>query len=138
MLSNIERTEIESKSQPHWNASSSICVVIKYRKNWNWKQITTNPSATYPTPLLLSNIERTEIESKSQRLFRYYNPLLEDIVNEKYNPTDKDFFIYETIYEKLTECYNNVGLIMLQELRFAYFKETGNYIELPIEKDRYW
>ena len=92
LLSNVQRTKIESKSQPgsfkgfftdscyqmykeqklkaNHNRSAlnnKIChVVIKCTKNKNWKQITTIASDSVVKESLLSNVQRTKIESKSQ------------------------------------------------------------------------
>ena len=43
-----------------------VQVGIKDRKNWNWKQITTATASDNTVVGLVSKIERTEIESKSQ------------------------------------------------------------------------
>ena len=92
LLSNIQRTKVESKSQHGvgWIETSRSCyqiykeqklkanhnrfvadnetqrVVIKYTKNKSWKQITTKMEVEGLTMLLLSNIQRTKVESKSQ------------------------------------------------------------------------
>ena len=66
MVSKIERTEIESKSQPGTKVYKMSPVGIKDRKNWNWKQITTQALLLCIGVMLVSKIERTEIESKSQ------------------------------------------------------------------------
>ncbi len=66
LYSNILRTEIESKSQPSHINGTSVPVVFKYIKNWNWKQITTQAILKFSIQMLYSNILRTEIESKSQ------------------------------------------------------------------------
>ena len=66
LVSKIERTEIESKSQLNYTDSPRDTVGIKDRKNWNWKQITTKEGWDARRVPLVSKIERTEIESKSQ------------------------------------------------------------------------
>ena len=66
LVSKIERTEIESKSQPSNSSQAVAKVGIKDRKNWNWKQITTTFKVVMAMVTLVSKIERTEIESKSQ------------------------------------------------------------------------
>ena len=92
LLSNVQRAEVESKSQlvEFSRPSSSSCyqmykelklkanhnplheilfrlaVVIKCTKSWSWKQITTMSLAGIPTGWLLSNVQRAEVESKSQ------------------------------------------------------------------------
>ena len=92
MSSKIQRTKIESKSQPciyvlhfihcchqkykeqklkanHNQQMKMVCivyVVIKNTKNKNWKQITTSNAIFSSISLLSSKIQRTKIESKSQ------------------------------------------------------------------------
>ena len=92
MVSNVQRTEIESKSQLNEYAfnnnlswyqmykelklkanhntgiffSCAYFVGIKCTKNWNWKQITTGSGHGGGKEELVSNVQRTEIESKSQ------------------------------------------------------------------------
>ena len=71
LVSKIERTEIESKSQQQQFATKILDVGIKDRKNWNWKQITTHVPIFQTVIVLVSKIERTEIESKSQLIGNY-------------------------------------------------------------------
>ena len=92
LLSKIQRTKVESKSQQkvnlvlhliscyqkykeqklkanHNRCSSTIStvgVVIKNTKNKSWKQITTYLILSTLSSLLLSKIQRTKVESKSQ------------------------------------------------------------------------
>ena len=92
MLSNVQRAEVESKSQQqlvvdrkrigcyqmykelklkaNHNISHSVCrikfVVIKCTKSWSWKQITTQRLRSLIFLPLLSNVQRAEVESKSQ------------------------------------------------------------------------
>ena len=92
LLSNVQRAEVESKSQPfgvlgcpcpscyqmykelklkanHNNkifVSVTSVVVIKCTKSWSWKQITTLLSLSILIFVLLSNVQRAEVESKSQ------------------------------------------------------------------------
>ena len=93
MLSNVQRAEVESKSQqvgttPEFNVGcyqmykelklkanhnaalllpAALTVVIKCTKSWSWKQITTPSWITLHNLPLLSNVQRAEVESKSQR-----------------------------------------------------------------------
>ena len=94
LLSNVQRAEVESKSQQYLvNAGETVScyqmykelklkanhnkeqqhkivstVVIKCTKSWSWKQITTRPHiASFPC-WLLSNVQRAEVESKSQQI----------------------------------------------------------------------
>ena len=92
MLSNVQRAEVESKSQlavslPFVKVScyqmykelklkanhncTNVCfiinnVVIKCTKSWSWKQITTKDRKKFLWEELLSNVQRAEVESKSQ------------------------------------------------------------------------
>ena len=92
LLSNVQRAEVESKSQPiffdkehgmccyqmykelklkaNHNALSTVTVtidvVIKCTKSWSWKQITTAKFTEDKKIMLLSNVQRAEVESKSQ------------------------------------------------------------------------
>ena len=93
LLSNVQRAEVESKSQRNdlgilsavrcyqmykelklkanhnltlFNAFV-LSVVIKCTKSWSWKQITTSQLCGLLPGLLLSNVQRAEVESKSQR-----------------------------------------------------------------------
>ena len=93
MLSNVQRAEVESKSQHdeycnddgiccyqmykelklkanHNNFNDKVTisnVVIKCTKSWSWKQITTAEVYLANNRALLSNVQRAEVESKSQR-----------------------------------------------------------------------
>ena len=92
LLSNVQRAEVESKSQlvlisghfglscyqmykelklkANHNRTSMLLgekrVVIKCTKSWSWKQITTEPHGSLFFYGLLSNVQRAEVESKSQ------------------------------------------------------------------------
>ena len=92
LLSNVQRAEVESKSQPtlgkpllrlrcyqmykelKLKANHNflefhiilLAVVIKCTKSWSWKQITTAQEAHPLKTQLLSNVQRAEVESKSQ------------------------------------------------------------------------
>ena len=92
LLSNVQRAEVESKSQLRYlcpkyyhscyqmykelklkanhNLSTSVpadvIVVIKCTKSWSWKQITTRAVVAHRAHKLLSNVQRAEVESKSQ------------------------------------------------------------------------
>ncbi len=94
LLSNVQRTKVESKSQlvgivgnqvvscyqmykeqklkANHNVYTftirSTFVVIKCTKNKSWKQITTDATSWVYAPTLLSNVQRTKVESKSQLL----------------------------------------------------------------------
>ena len=91
LLSNVQRAEVESKSQQSSGESIAVIrcyqmykelklkanhnhrvllycvlfVVIKCTKSWSWKQITTIPGTVSSYILLLSNVQRAEVESKS-------------------------------------------------------------------------
>ena len=92
LLSNVQRAEVESKSQllARRSALGIGCyqmykelklkanhncelisliwstVVIKCTKSWSWKQITTVANNVTDSTTLLSNVQRAEVESKSQ------------------------------------------------------------------------
>ena len=92
LLSKLQRTKVESKSQrqqfhcshlpgcyqnykeqklkANHNRNALIlvvlAVVIKTTKNKSWKQITTITTATNKAAMLLSKLQRTKVESKSQ------------------------------------------------------------------------
>ncbi len=68
LLSNVQRTKVESKSQHATIQTKLIYVVIKCTKNKSWKQITTSFWATRLKTMLLSNVQRTKVESKSQHV----------------------------------------------------------------------
>ena len=96
MLSKIQRTKVESKSQHHVSSimqgkgcyqkykeqklkanHNYLCssspedhVVIKNTKNKSWKQITTPMGWISVFQMLLSKIQRTKVESKSQHIHR--------------------------------------------------------------------
>ena len=66
LLSKIQRTKVESKSQHTTLGIHDFGVVIKNTKNKSWKQITTRWRRWCICLLLLSKIQRTKVESKSQ------------------------------------------------------------------------
>ena len=63
---NVQRTEIESKSQHKLISLSIFNSIYQCSKNRNWKQITTITSLIDLTSIVFINVQRTEIESKSQ------------------------------------------------------------------------
>ena len=66
LLSNVQRAEVESKSQRTGESWALHKVVIKCTKSWSWKQITTHQMLLILEFRLLSNVQRAEVESKSQ------------------------------------------------------------------------
>ena len=60
--------ELKLKANHNCNCElKNICqVVIKCTKSWSWKQITTRYISCFRSFKLLSNVQRAEVESKSQ------------------------------------------------------------------------
>ena len=66
-ISVCQRSEIESKSQPHKILFLLFNVYISMSKIRNWKQITTKLMSVETNIKFISVCQRSEIESKSQR-----------------------------------------------------------------------
>ena len=92
--------KLKANHNTYWKSRNNYIVVIKYTKNKSWKQITTVMGNRTGKILLLSNIQRTKVESKSQRAFHSgkrtgccYQIYKEQKLKANHNGKDRCMFI---------------------------------------------